>query len=162
VHHRFVYREAAELKRRNVRSILDVGCGRGFLVSHFIEMGFDVLGTETSPYLLSRDLKKLPVYPFKIGDLRHFDEDEFDLVLMVDLLDHLRDEEEVSEALKQADRIAQIGIMITLGGQSGLRCIFSERDWWRDKFRYEISMPLQPIAADNGVYIYRFWSSGKG
>ncbi len=161
MHHRFVYREAAELKRRNVRSILDVGCGRGFLVSHFIEMGFSVMGTETSPYLLGKDLRKLPVFPFNIGGLRNIEEDEFDLVLMIDLLDHLRDEEEVSEALRHADRIAQIGIMITLGGKSDLRCIFSEGAWWRDKFKDEMSIPLQAVTADNDVCRYCFWRPGE-
>jgi len=156
-HHRLIYRAKPDFKKRGIEKILDVGCGRGLVVVEMMRDGFDVTGTEIVPCLLSRELKRLPVLPYNVGGLGQFDDNEFDLVLMVDLLDYLRDEQDVDLALGHANRLARQGIIVTLGGDSPHQCIKEEREWWRGKLGNSIEFPMETATCDGGVCRYTFW-----
>ena len=104
---------AGHLKRRfNPKSVLDVGCSIGVLVKAFRDLGMDAYGVDYSEYALSHApedvkarLKRVAVdkekLPFKDGS--------FDLVTMLELLEHLQDHRhligEVSRVMKKGGTV---------------------------------------------------------
>lgn len=134
--HRLVMQVAPSFKDHGVATILDVGCGRGKLLDELMAHGFMVTGTEICPSLLTGDLKKKDVLPYSVSNLKEVEDGSFDLVLFCDVLDHLRDEDEVSEALVQASRIAAKGLVVTIGELTPLRTLTThDLDWWERKIR---------------------------
>lgn len=142
VHHRLVCQSTPEFVEHGVRSILDVGCGRGKLIHALLGEGYEVTGTEICPTLLEKDLKRMPVFPYSVTALSEFLDESFDLVLLVDLLDCLRDQEEVVECLVHADRLAKKGILATFGGPSPMRTTNQPNDFWRRTFKDVIGLPV--------------------
>lgn len=63
--------------------ILDIGCGKGFLVQDLRELGFDAWGIDISPYAISQAAPE--VAPFlSVGDIKNlasYGVDEFDAVV---------------------------------------------------------------------------------
>jgi len=123
--------------------------------------GFDVLGTEVVPCLLAKDLKWMSAAPTPVHDMDIFVDNTFDLVLMTDFLDHLRDEQEVDDALSQASRLASNGIIVTLGGPSSLRTIDQPRDWWREKICAFIKFPVRTNMTYESIDGYAFWEGDE-
>ena len=86
--------------------ILDAGCGEGVLVEKYREKGFDIIGLDlnySSEYVKNGDITKMP-----------FEEEEFDLVLCLDVLEHINisDHEKVSDELR---RVTKRGGLIIFG-----------------------------------------------
>lgn len=94
----------------STRKILDLGCGtgnHGFLLA---KRGYDVVGVERSPEMLSQARKKATTFPyanrihFEQGDIREINLDEtFDAVLMMfAVLGYQKNNSDVLAALKRA------------------------------------------------------------
>jgi SAM-dependent methyltransferase len=98
---------APRLKSANAR-ILDIGCATGGLLSVFRRRGFqDVMGADPSPACseAARRLHGVDVRVATLARVRDWGE-RFDLVLMVGVLEHLR---EVGEAVRIAFRLLAPG-----------------------------------------------------
>ncbi len=103
------------MKKRGVTSILDVGCGRGKLLHSWEERGYRVAGTEIVPGLLARELGYFDeIYPYSVSELGKIADQSFDIVSFVDVLDHLKEKQELADALSNAQRIAVKGVLITV------------------------------------------------
>jgi SAM-dependent methyltransferase len=76
--------------------ILDMGCGEGHLVEKYRKSGYDIIGLDLN--YSSDSVKK--------GDIRHtpFETDEFDVILCLDVLEHLNFSDQ-DLALKEIHRI---------------------------------------------------------
>ncbi len=159
-HHRIVLRMSPFFKDRGIKTILDIGCGHGHILTHLSEDGFEVTGTEIVPSLLSGPLKNKKVIPWGVADLDKLDE-SFDLVLMTDLLDHLRDVEDVDTALEQADRLANKAIIVTIGGYSNMRTIDEPMTWWADKISGRIGLGVLKMSIKSDVHGFSFWRKKK-
>lgn len=76
--------------------ILDVGCGEGVLVEKFRKEGYNIIGLDlnySSEYVLRGDITKMP-----------FIDREFDVVLCLDIIEHLNFEEQ-KNALDEVNRV---------------------------------------------------------
>lgn len=105
-------------RRRGVTSILDIGCGRGDLLLDWEGRKYRVAGTEIVPSLLAGPLKVFSeIYPYSVLDLWKLAEDSFDVVTLVDILDHLQTKEELAAAVHQASRIAKKGVLVTVNAE---------------------------------------------
>lgn len=158
--HRMVMQAARLWKGRGVRSILDVGCGRGLLLEELGVWGFDVRGTEIVPILFERDLRRRPVVPCPIHKLtEQFDDERFDLVLFIDVLDHLRNEEEVLIALGAAEKLAIVGLIVTVNSPSRMCQINQERSWWKAMLAKEFTGELWESMKDSdaGTEFFGLW-----
>jgi 2-polyprenyl-3-methyl-5-hydroxy-6-metoxy-1,4-benzoquinol methylase len=81
--------------KRDVRRILDVGCGNGRHVVFFAEQGFDVYGMDISKeaieianeWLAKKGLKA----GLRVGDIEKipFDDEYFEIVISAEVLDHV-------------------------------------------------------------------------
>lgn len=80
------------LKRRAPGRLLDIGCGRGLLVHHAMQTGWEATGVEISPLAcrLAKAEFGLDVFQGELAEAR-FDGSAFDVVTFVDVLEHLDD-----------------------------------------------------------------------
>lgn len=94
--------------------ILDVGCGKGFMLYDFIKAlpGIVVRGIDISQYAI--DNAKPEVKPFlEIGDakdLSRFKDKEFDLVISINTVHNLK-LEECKKAIKEIQRVGKNGFI---------------------------------------------------
>ena len=92
---RFHRQIASLLKATGVEKILDAGCGEGFVVSYLLQ-GNDrlaITGIDCSPQAIEMARQMVPGVLFDVGDLREmpYSDDSFDLVMCLEVLEHLPD-----------------------------------------------------------------------
>jgi SAM-dependent methyltransferase len=92
---RSLYRQranAVQAMLRRTGSVLDIGCGPGFLLREFRDRGWEVHGTEFSPQSAAhaRDVLQLPISVGEISDLK-FQDNSFDAIVMWHVLEHMID-----------------------------------------------------------------------
>ena len=87
--------------------VLDIGCGRGFLLRSFQRRGWDVAGTEMSESAAAYARQKLdlPVHVGKFEEVK-LPENSFDAVVMWHVLEHF---ERVDNALREVNRVLKPG-----------------------------------------------------
>ena len=92
---------------REPGKVLDIGCGRGLLLNKLKEKGWDPQGTELSEdaAAYARDRLNLPVTTETLEDA-HFPNNEFDLVILWHVLEHVPDPR---ETLREVARVLKPG-----------------------------------------------------
>jgi 2-polyprenyl-3-methyl-5-hydroxy-6-metoxy-1,4-benzoquinol methylase len=103
-------------KHKSGSKLLDVGCAFGLTTRYFHEHGFKCVGVDISDYAISQAKKrnsKVPMIQFDCCDIQnglHFPNEEFDVILALDILEHVQ---EVSFALAELKRVlAHDGIIV--------------------------------------------------
>ncbi|MDA1316789.1 MAG: UMP kinase [bacterium] len=105
------YRALAIRYMINPKNCLDIGCGTGDLVSILRTYGIDAYGVEISEHAL--DLADKSVRPFlKYGDIVKlpYENEEFDLVLTFDVLEHL-ERSKIKKAIDESIRVSRKFVM---------------------------------------------------
>lgn len=113
LHHRYLRRALDSLGHRfRPRDILDAGCGRGdhaiYLARRYPEA--HVLGIDVDERLVERSreaarLLGVPNVRFEVGDLARIDaQAAFDLIVSIDVLEHIREQEAALDGLARALR----------------------------------------------------------
>lgn len=135
MHHSAIMRLSSVFKNAGLYSILDVACGGGKILKELALHGFEMTGTEILPELLQNELKKLSVFPCAVNDLEKIlqlnDGEKFDVVILSDVLNYLRDEEEVRTCLRWSESLANKLFVVTIGGKP-IDCIESLQLSWND------------------------------
>ena len=104
-------------KCRGVRSILDVGCGEGYIIK-YIKNKYDnkklyLEGVDLSEDVINIAKKNNPGVKFSKGDIYclNYKDNSFDLVLATEVLEHL---EKPEEALKELRRVSRKYIILSV------------------------------------------------
>jgi len=99
---------AVETMLQRKGSILDIGCGPGFLLREFRDRGWQVQGTEFSleSAAHARDTLQLPISVGDVSDLK-FQDSSFDAVVMWHVLEHMIDPQ---------GTVAQVARLLRPGG----------------------------------------------
>ena len=97
-------------------SILDVGCGKGFMLHDAAELipGITVRGIDVSEYAVENCIEDMKPY-LSVADARDlpFEDNTFDVVISINTL-HNRDRENCARGLCEVERVARIGSYITV------------------------------------------------
>jgi len=102
---RFLDAANAEIRLAAPRSILDFGCGEGVFLQAMqrrgLELGIKILGVDMNPDAVMKAQSRLPEYVFADRDVMSLplESDRFDLVLAVEVLEHLQDAERYVQRL---------------------------------------------------------------
>lgn len=96
---------AMHLKQRfDPKSVLDVGCSIGVLVKALRDIGVDAYGVDYSEYALSNAPKEIGTYLKRVAvdkEKLPFGDGSFDMVTMLELLEHLQDHRLLIEETKR-------------------------------------------------------------
>lgn len=119
---RLFNRRAKDIERYRGRGkLLEVGCAHGFLLDHLRKRNWTVTGVEVSPLAagyavneLGLDVRNCPVE--KAG----FSADTFDVVLLLDVLEHLH---------RPFDTLKEIGRILAPGGILVVQCPWELTHW---------------------------------
>lgn len=86
-------------KRSDGNRLLDVCCGHGWH-DHFLKQEFEIVGVDLNETVLEIARKRNPEVKYVTGDVRDFElDEEFDVVLCFDALEHLLTYEELKSSL---------------------------------------------------------------
>lgn len=100
---RFFKTLVKEVERLRPKAVLDVGCGEGFTLNRFrkANIGKDLIGVDTSQRAIELGRKQFPHLNLKEGSAYKlpFKDNTFDLVLCLEVLEHLENPEKALEEL---------------------------------------------------------------
>ena len=89
-----VYEKARQICVQNsYKTVLDIGCGSAFKLANYFR-DKNIIGLELEPNL-SFIRKKYPLYDFRESDFNNPPEDEIDLVICSDVVEHLLEPDEL-------------------------------------------------------------------
>ena len=96
-------------KLRGNESILDVGCGKGFMLNDFINFSknFSVKGIDISTYAINHAMPEIKKF-LSVGNAKklNFDNNSFDLVISINTIHNLEGEE-LNSAIKEIERVSK-------------------------------------------------------
>lgn len=112
-------------------SILDVGCGKGFMLRDFAELipGIKVEGIDISTYAIENAIEDMK--PFvKVGNAKklEYPDNSFDLVISINTVHNLQ-MEECKEALREIQRVTKKHAFITVDAYRNEEEKKSMREW---------------------------------
>jgi SAM-dependent methyltransferase len=123
-------RKVEELNDRKPGQVLDIGCGRGFLLRAFQRRGWDVQGTELSEQSAqyARLALKLPIHMGALEDLS-FDDEAFDAVVMWHVLEHVHNPRGV---LREVHRMLKPGgvFLVAVPNFGSLEARLTRNKWF--------------------------------
>lgn len=103
-------------KMTSTSSVLDVGCGKGFMLHDLTELlpGITVQGIDVSSYAIENSLDS--VRPFlKVANAKElpYEDDSCDFVFAINTVHNL-ERDDCGKALQEIERVAKIGAFVTL------------------------------------------------
>jgi len=95
-----------------LKSVIVLGAARGYLVKAFYEQGIYAVGVDLSQWAVENCAEGIEPYMYwgDICDLSEWEEDEFDLVVALDVLEHIR----VPDLYLAIDEATRVGRMVIL------------------------------------------------
>ena len=124
-------------------SVLELGCGRGYILRHIEDAGIKVLGIDISEHcfhtrvinnFLTMDVTNADLLPWSLK------ENKFDICISSDFFEHLT-EQEIDSVIKESVRVSDRGIhIITFNNTEGneddkTHVSLHEKEWWIKKFQ---------------------------
>ncbi len=113
---RYIWIQNHVLKNKKTwKKILDVGCGKGFMVKYLRDRGHDVWGIDLSKYAIDNCHSDVKDYVFR-GDIcntKRFKKNEFDMVMswgVLALVDHTK----LEKAIKKISWLAKNYLILKL------------------------------------------------
>jgi len=115
------------------RRLLDVGCAAGFLLDVAAARGWEIAGVEVSPHAVKFAQERLGE-AVRMGTLEQaqFDSDSFDAVVMLDVVEHVRDPVGL---LREAARVLKPGGVLLLSAPNvcSISARLARRRWFHFK-----------------------------
>lgn len=115
----------------NEASVIDIGCGYGWLLDYFDEAKL-ICGSDISEHAIEIAQKRKPERYYKVADIQNgvaFD-NKFDLVLAINVIEHLTKPEEGIKAICQALKPGGLALV-------HLPTINNKFNKWEYKYLYE-------------------------
>ncbi len=102
------------LKRHNVKSILEIGCGTAHRSKYFINKGYSYVGLDISKSMIALAKKHYPSTKLIVGDVRNLKlKRKFDAVIFLGKGSiYLNTNKEIMDALKSIKKVMDKGLII--------------------------------------------------
>jgi SAM-dependent methyltransferase len=132
-------------------SVLDIGCGTGFYAGILQELGVrKYIGVDITDVLFPELRERFPGFEFIRQDVTEEQlYGEFDLILMIDVIEHIVDESKLTAALANVEQaLAPAGVFVLAPvAKAGRRRFFYVRLWTLEEVRSRLQgfMLTDPI-----------------
>ena len=142
--------------------VLEIGCGTGFYTRLMVEQGVrDYTGLDITDALFDEFRRELPQYRFVQQDVTEAAiEGTFDLILMIDVVEHIVEEPRLAFLLRSVRAVlAEGGVFIISGPlrERGSKRFFYLRFWTRDDVeRHFLDFHAAPAVASRGGFLLSF------
>ena len=128
-------------KKYSPRSILDVGCAKGFCVKWWRKFGLNAFGIDISNYAVSAAPEEVKKYVLK-GDIRNinFPDNYFDIVVSLETIEHILDKD-LSKAISELYRVTKRICIISTPFEKSKddkdlsHVSIHNKDFWVEKFK---------------------------
>ena len=150
------HRERSELNDRaqytvqllGIKSMLDIGCGKGFSVKAFRRCGVAAYGVDISEYAIQNCPKEVRDYVFQgdICDLSYFKDAQFDLVAALNVMEHIA-VPDLYTAIEEAIRVSKCYLYLyvkygakrdnafpTVIASDPSHVSIYPKEWWKNEF----------------------------
>jgi 2-polyprenyl-3-methyl-5-hydroxy-6-metoxy-1,4-benzoquinol methylase len=108
------------LLQLKLKNIFDAGFGNAKWLEWAIKHGIDFRGIEIDPRLVQQSREKYPDYSKKLhrgdmtsGALAKFEDNSADVVLLIEVIEHIRSAEDVVALIRECTRIARRKVIMT-------------------------------------------------
>ena len=111
------------------KKVLDVGCGNGDVAGALFRLGADVLCVDARPHYLKLINQKFPTIKTQKIDLDHewpFRNQTFDLVLSIDVANHLKNYEQHIRQILSSTKMAVIETSVVNSDDASKELVFQE------------------------------------
>ncbi len=105
---------------------LDVGCGMGYLMDVAHDKGFQVDGVEFNPDAVKK-LKDKYNFPAMVGDFLNYEGSGFDVLTLMDLIEHFLDPVAAVEHANRVMRKGGVMSLVTMDSDSWTSKLFGKR-----------------------------------
>lgn len=124
------------IEKTTPKSLLDIGCAKGFLVSFFIKKNIKAFGIDISEYAINKAPSNIKPYLKKV-DLNHdelpFDISSFDNIICMGTIEYVKEQEfligEMKRVLKQ-NGIILITTLSKISSDDNLRIYYKTQNHW--------------------------------
>lgn len=105
--------------------VLDVGCGRGTFIAYLVDLGINAEGFDFSEFSVMNPYSRCPKERLRRHDatkLWPYKNNEFDLVIALDIFEHLYNDGDIDKVIDEMFRVSKRFIFLqiaTVGGGSG-------------------------------------------
>lgn len=147
--------------RQNINSMLDIGCGLGQHLDIGQELGWDVVGVDVNPRAVELNSGRHKTVHSSIEQLDL--EQKFDLIILLEVLEHLRDPRACLEKILQFMHDDSILVLTTIDAGS-LRARTMGSSWYhihREHLHYFHRASLTHIAERAGHEVIRLEAATK-
>jgi ubiquinone/menaquinone biosynthesis C-methylase UbiE len=124
---KFIEKFISELLEPQAKErVLDIGCGAGNHLLFLNKFGLDITGIDASPYMINLARKRLGDrcnLKTGIAEDLPFDDNEFDLAVLINTLEFLDD---TLKALREAGRVANRKVLICVINSLSWRCAYDK------------------------------------
>jgi len=145
----------------NIHKVLVLGCARGYMVQAFREKGVEAFGVDISEWAISNGAEtvKEHLYCGDICDLSMWEDNEFDLVVALDVLEHIH-VPDLYTAIKEATRVGKNVVLDVptrpndddpdqSHGTDKTHVSIYSKDWWVTEFMHK---GVEPIHVQEYLY----------
>ncbi|MEM2031002.1 MAG: class I SAM-dependent methyltransferase [Candidatus Micrarchaeia archaeon] len=97
--------------RKEIKTVLEIGCGEGFVTKHIHDLGFKIVGADISDEVLRIAREMFPEIEFLNMDIYELDKfGKWDLIVCCEVLEHLKEPEKALKAMMKASNYILISV----------------------------------------------------
>jgi SAM-dependent methyltransferase len=120
------------------RKILDAGCGKGDVVAHLLNRGYEACGVELSAHAVTHGVVRTGEVMQGSLDKLPFSDRRFDLVFSSEVLEHIS-AERIPAVARELVRVCRTRLFLTISlrpsSQNNMfHVTLRPRDWWEEQF----------------------------
>lgn len=124
------------IEEHGIKSMLDIGCGLGYVMKYFHEKGCDVFGVDGSPSAIENNIMKDHVYKHDFTSSPWIPERDYDLIWSAEFLEHVEEEYMSNYMVAFSKAMKFVVVTYAMPGQGGHHHVNENtEEYWVEKFK---------------------------